>query len=117
MNIKQIFGNSAKVKILEAFSEHEMFDLSKSELEKITKVSRVTLLKIMGELEKEKVVMKTRVIGRISFYKLNSKSPIAQMVLLLDDIIIKTNMNHNINIEKGLISNIEPVEMLTFHCF
>jgi len=71
----ETFGETPSVKVLDFFLTFDSFDYSKSQVSEETGVSRITLDKIWKELLSQKIIIKTRSIGRADMYKLNKDSP------------------------------------------
>ncbi len=85
----QVFGENPFIKVMDVLIESEMADLSKTEVEEMSGVSRVTLNKIWPVLIKEKIIKKTREIGNATLYILNKSSPIVKKLIELDNTLIK----------------------------
>ena len=77
----ETFGETPVVKVLNLFLTFDSFDYSKSQVAEETGISRITLDKIWKELIKQKVIIKTRSIGRAEMYKLNKKNPKVKVLL------------------------------------
>ena len=71
----ETFGETPAVKVLDFFLNFDSFDYSKSQVAEETSVSRITLNKIWKELIKQKIIVKTRSIGRADMYKLDKENP------------------------------------------
>lgn len=70
----ETFGETPAVKVLDFFLTFDSFDYSKSQVSEETGVSRITLDKIWKELLNQKIIVKTRSIGRADMYKLNKEN-------------------------------------------
>ncbi|MBI4018603.1 MAG: hypothetical protein HY368_03265 [Candidatus Aenigmarchaeota archaeon] len=71
----EMFGETPAVKVLDFFLAFESFDYSKSQVSEETGVTRITLDKIWKELVSQKIIVKTRTIGRADMYRLNKENP------------------------------------------
>ena len=71
----ETFGETPAVKVLDFFLTFDNFDYSKSQISEETGVSRITLDKIWKELVNQKIIVKTRAIGRADMHKLNKENP------------------------------------------
>ncbi len=71
----ETFGETPAVKVLDFLLTFDNFDYSKSQVSEGTGVSRITLDKIWKELVNQKIIVKTRAIGRADMYKLNKENP------------------------------------------
>ncbi len=85
----QVFGENPFIKVMDVLIESEMADLSKTEIEKISGISRVTLNKIWPVLVKERIIKKTRELGNAKLYILNKSSPVVKKLIELDNTLIK----------------------------
>ncbi len=70
----ETFGETPAVKVLDFFLTFDSFDYSKSQVSEETGVSRITLDKIWKGLVNQKIIIKTRAIGRADMYKLNKEN-------------------------------------------
>ena len=78
------FGDSPKIKVIDYAIDNHLFDFSKSDVAEGTGVSRTTINQFFGELVKQKMLVKTRKIGRATLYKLNTKLPFVRKLLEID---------------------------------
>lgn len=79
----ETFGETPVVKVLDFFLTFDSFDYSKSQVAEETGVSRITLDKIWEEFVNQKIIVKTRSIGRADMYKLNKENPRVKVLLEL----------------------------------
>lgn len=79
----ETFGETPVVKVLDFFLTFDSFDYSKSQVAEETGVSRITLDKIWEEFVSQKILVKTRSIGRADMYKLNKENPRVKVLLEL----------------------------------
>src|SRR2546430_7741639 len=70
----EIFGNSTRVKLLDFLADHVDFDYTISQIEEFTEISRPTLYRLIGELEAEKMISLTRLVGASKFYALDTRN-------------------------------------------
>ena len=70
----EIFGNSPRVKLLDFLADHVDFDYTISQIEEFTEISRPTLYRLIGELEAEKMISPTRLVGASKFYALDTRN-------------------------------------------
>lgn len=84
----KFFGTKNPVlKVLDFLIDNEAFDHSKSDIAKGAGVSRTTLFNIWDILEKNRIVVETREVGRAKMFKLNKENPIVQKFMELDEAI------------------------------
>lgn len=70
----ETFGETPVIKVLDFFLTFDSFDYSKSQVSEETDVSRITLDKMWKVLVDQKIIVKTRSIGRADMYKLNKEN-------------------------------------------
>jgi hypothetical protein len=80
---KETFGETPVVKVLDFFLTFDSYDYSKSQVAEETGVSRITLDKIWEEFVNQKIIVKTRSIGRADMYRLNKENPKVRVLLEL----------------------------------
>src|SRR3989344_4829697 len=78
------FGESPYLKVMDFFLNYPDFDYSKTHVADQVGISRVTIEGVWRELVKNKVIVKTRTLGRAELYKLNVGNPVAQKLLKRD---------------------------------
>ena len=86
----KFFGNAPIVKVLDFLIENRIFDYSKTEIARESGVGWSTLHGIWGEIKKNKIVVKTRAIGRAEMYRLNTESSIVKKFIELDRTFSRT---------------------------
>jgi len=62
------------VKLLDFLADHVDFDYTISQIEEFTEISRPTLYRLIGELEAEKMISLTRLVGASKFYALDTRN-------------------------------------------
>lgn len=72
----QIFGDSPVLRILDFLVVNEDFDYSMTEIANLSGIGYSTLKLFGGRLEKENIVVLTRIVGKARMYKLNFANPI-----------------------------------------
>ena len=72
----KIFGDSPILRVLDFLVVNEDFDYSMTDIAKISEVGYSTLKLFWSKLEKEKIVVNTRIVGKAKMYKLNTDNPI-----------------------------------------
>jgi DNA-binding transcriptional regulator YhcF (GntR family) len=86
---RETFGDSPRVKVIDFLLDNDLIDWSKSDMAEQTGISRMTLNKFFNELIKQKMIFKTRRIGRATLYKVNRQLPLLQKLLEIDDLLTK----------------------------
>ena len=76
--LRKFFQDSAVAKVLDFLSLYREFDYSKTEISKGSGVAWTTLHRIWPLLEKYRLVVNTRQIGRAKLFKLNTESDIVK---------------------------------------
>jgi len=80
----EIFGSNPIMKVLDFLITFQAFDYPLTEIAKNSEVSYSTLQTFWEKLEKNKIVIKTRRVGKSDLYKLNTKNPAVQQLIKLD---------------------------------
>ena len=86
----EYFGDTPMVRILNFLMLGKDFDYSMTDIAEGSHVGWTSFTRAWRELEKKKVVVPTRVIGRAKLYKLNTEDPTVQKLIKLHWEIIKT---------------------------
>ena len=85
----EVFGNNPVMKVLDFLITFQLFDYPLTEIAKNSCVSYSTLQTFWYKLEKNKIVIKTRRIGKSDMYKLNTNNPAVKQLIKLDWNLIK----------------------------
>lgn len=85
----EIFGNNPMMKVLDFLITFADFDYPLTEIAKNSSVSYSTLQTFWHKLEKNKLVIKTRRVGKSDLYKLNTHNPAVKQLIRLDWNLIK----------------------------
>jgi len=84
----KFFGRKNPVlKVLDFLIDNEAFKHSKTDIAKGAGVSRATLFNIWHILERNRIVVQTREVGRAKMFKLNKANPVVKKFMVLDDAI------------------------------
>ncbi|MFA6089463.1 MAG: hypothetical protein WC755_06370 [Candidatus Woesearchaeota archaeon] len=81
-------GDSPVIRVLEFLIEGRGLDYSLTDIAENSNVGWTTLHRIWNNLEKTKMVVPTRIIGKAKLYKLNEKNPAVQQLIKLFDTLI-----------------------------
>ena len=85
----EVFGNNPIIKVLDFLISFQLFDYPLTEIAKNSGVSYSTLQTFWEKLEKNKIVIKTRRVGKSDLYKLNTENPAVQQLIKFDWNLIK----------------------------
>ena len=85
----EIFESNPIIKVLDFLITFQAFDYPLTEIAKNSRVSYSTLQTFWNKLEKNKIVIKTRRVGKSDLYKLNTKNPAVQQLIKLDWNMVK----------------------------
>ena len=85
----EIFGNNPIIKVLDFLITFQLFDYPLTEIAKNSGVSYSTLQAFWPRLEKNKIIIKTRRVGKSDLYKLNLENPAIQQLIKLDWNLVK----------------------------
>ena len=85
----EVFGNNPIIKVLDFLISFQLFDYPLTEIAKNSEVSYSTLQAFWDKLERNKIVIKTRRVGKSDLYRLNTNNPAVQQLIKLDWNLIK----------------------------
>lgn len=85
----EVFGNNPIIKVLDFLITFQLFDYSLTEIAKNSGVSYSTLQTFWDKLERNRIVIKTRRVGKSDMYKLNTNNPAVKQLIKLDWNLIK----------------------------
>lgn len=85
----EVFGNNPIIKVLDFLITFQLFDYPLTEIAKNSGVSYSTLQTFWDKLERNRIVIKTRRIGKSDMYKLNTNNPAVKQLIKLDWNLIK----------------------------
>src|SRR3989338_8149777 len=85
----EVFGSNPVIKVLDFLITYQLFDYPLTEIAKNSEVSYSTLQTFWDRLEKNKIVIKTRRVGKSDLYRLNTDNPAIKQLIKLDWNLIK----------------------------
>ncbi|MBS3074082.1 hypothetical protein J4447_01360 [Candidatus Pacearchaeota archaeon] len=85
----QVFGSNPVMKVLDFLISFQLFDYPLTEIARKSEVSYSTLQTFWSRLEMNKIVIKTRRIGKSDLYKLNTQNPAVRQLIKMDWNLIK----------------------------
>lgn len=85
----QVFGNNPIIKVLDFLITFQAFDYPLTEIAKNSGVSYSTLQTFWSKLVENKIVIRTRRVGKSDLFKLNTQNPAVQQLIKLDWNLIK----------------------------
>jgi hypothetical protein len=85
----EVFGSNPIIKVLDFLITFQLFDYPLTEIAKNSGVSYSTLQGFWNNLERNRVVIKTRRVGKSDLYKLNTNNPAVKQLIKLDWNFIK----------------------------
>jgi DNA-binding transcriptional ArsR family regulator len=88
----EVFGNNPIIKVLDFLITYQLFDYPLTEIARNSGVSYSTLQTFWDKLERNKIVIKTRRVGKSDLYKLNTKNPAVFQLIRLDWNLIKGSL-------------------------
>ncbi len=80
----ELFGKNPFIKVLDFLITYQLFDYPLTEIAKKSGVSYSTLQTSWDKLVKNRIVIKTRRVGKSDLYQLNTKNPAVQQLIKLD---------------------------------
>lgn len=88
----EFFGDYPVVRVIDFLITFRHFDYNRKDIAKNSGVSWNTLNKAWNGLEKKRIVIKTRKVGKSQMFKLNIENPIVQNLLALDKKLMLESM-------------------------
>lgn len=85
----EVFGSNPIMKVLDFLITFQQFDYPLTEIARNAEVGYSTLLAFWPKLEKNKIVIKTRRVGKSNLFKLNTSNPAVKQLIRLDWNLIK----------------------------
>ena len=85
----EVFGNNPLMKVLDFLITFSNFDYPLTEIAKNSGVSYSTLQTFWDKLERNRIVIKTRRVGKSDLFKLNTKNPAVKQLIKLDWNLVK----------------------------
>ena len=101
----EYFGDTPMVRILNFLILGKDFDYSMTDIANGSNAGWTSFTRAWKELEKRKVVVRTRNIGRAKLYKLNTQDSTVQKLVKLHWEIIKTETDKMLNKKKLLVTS------------
>ncbi|MBS3085110.1 helix-turn-helix transcriptional regulator [Candidatus Pacearchaeota archaeon] len=80
----EIFGGNPVIKVIDFLITYQAFDYPLTEIAKNSGVSYSTLQTFWKNLERNKIVIKTRRVGKSDLYKLNTSNLAVKQLINLD---------------------------------
>ena len=80
----EVFGNNPITKVLDFLITFQLFDYPLTEIAKNSCVSYSTLQAMWDNLKRNRIVIKTRRVGKSGMYKLNTSNPAVKQMIKLD---------------------------------
>ncbi len=74
----EIFGESPILKVMDFLVINEDFDYSMTDIAELSGVGYSTLKLFWNKLEKERIVAKTRTVGKAKMYRLDFSNPVVR---------------------------------------
>ena len=78
--LTEIFGNCSKVKVIDLIISHPGTEYSKTDIAKLSGISRSTLYEFIEQLEEYGIIKATKKVGNIQLYELDTNSEITQLI-------------------------------------
>ena len=101
----EYFGDTPMVRILNFLILGKDFDYSMTDIANGSHAGWTSFTRAWKELEKRKVVVRTRNIGRAKLYKLNIEDPTVQKLVKLHWEIIKTETDKMLGKKRVLVTS------------
>ena len=85
----EVFGNNPIMKVLDFLISYQLFDYPLTEIARNSGVSYSTLQTFWPNLERNRIVIKTRRVGKSDLYKLNTSNHAIKQLIKLDWNLLK----------------------------
>ena len=86
------FGDYPLIRIIDFLIYSRDFDYPITEIAKNSDVNFQTLKKLWPRLEKEKIVIATRILGGTTLYKINTQNPVAMKIIEMNNFLCLSHM-------------------------
>jgi len=73
--LTKLFGGALIGKLLDFLADHPDFDYTVAQMHQFTGIKKNTLYRLIRELMEDRIIIRTRRIGRSCFYRLNANDP------------------------------------------
>jgi hypothetical protein len=94
--LSELFGDSPRLRVLEAFVENYNDKLYLADIARMTDVSRVAVIKYVKNLLKDDIIVKAGKAGQIQYYKLNLNNKKVEAIMLLEQYIVNEKLEEMI---------------------
>ncbi|MBS3102788.1 helix-turn-helix transcriptional regulator [Candidatus Woesearchaeota archaeon] len=101
---EEYFGDTPPVRVLNFLILGKDFDYSMTDIAEGSHVGWTSFTRAWKELERKKVVVHTRDIGRAKLYKLNTQDPTVQKLIKLHWEIIKSETDKMLSKNKKMLA-------------
>ncbi len=88
----KVFGRSPQMRLLDFFLDNPNHDFTRDEIMNAIGMAKRTLYEFLPILEKERVIMISRKIGRAELFQLNKESPIVRYFRSIEEELLKNNI-------------------------
>ena len=97
----RVLGDTPVIRVLDYLLEVREIDCSLTDIARGSEIAWSTLHLLWPSILKEKLVKKTRTIGRATMYKLNTDSPVVKKLLELDHVITNQYVDEELRRQKA----------------
>ncbi len=85
------FGDTPQLRLLDFFIDNHFFDFPLTEIAKEANVSYNSLKAILPQFIKNKIILKTRRMGKSNYYQLNTENSFVKGIIKLDWMLVEKN--------------------------
>ena len=89
----EFLGDAPNTRLLDFLITGREFDYSLTDLAENAGIGWSTLHRILPKLENQKIIVKTREVGKAKLYKLNQKNEEVQKLIALYDALLQKQLN------------------------
>lgn len=90
--LNEIFGDTPQLRVLDFLIGNHFFDFPMTEIAKESNVSYNSLKVFFDDFIDKKIIVKTRKVGKSTYYKLNMNNPFVMNLVRLDWSLTKRNV-------------------------
>jgi len=92
------FGDTPQLRVLDFLIDNHFFDYPMTGIARESNVSYNSLKKFFPSLVKSKIVVKTRLIGKSEYYKLNLDNLFVSNLIKMDWMLTKNSLSNEIEL-------------------
>lgn len=97
----KFLGDSPKIRVLDMLITGRELEYSITDIANQAKISRATFYRMLNQMLKDKVIVKTKKYGTIQLYKLNLENKqVSELVQLYDNLLLSASKKITVKVRK-----------------